>query len=53
MAREIGVEGVQYTEIGTEEYGIEGVQANEDQAVEVAGLSIPVAMATYRRLRVG
>jgi len=31
MAREIFVEGVQYTEIGIEEYFIEGVQVNEDQ----------------------
>ncbi len=37
MAREVFINGMQYTEDGEEEFFIQGMQYNEDQATAVIG----------------
>ena len=49
MSRDIVIEGDQYTGNGTEEYVIEGMQVNEDQAVAAVGLDVPVIISMLRK----
>jgi len=45
MAREIFTAGVQYTEDGEEEYFVQGVQVNEDQAAAADDIAHVAALA--------